>query len=45
VRAALLGTPLPPWGSLIYSSVVAIAIFMGGAFIFKMTERKFADVI
>jgi len=33
------------WGYVIYSSVVAVVLFVTGAFAFKKMERKFADVI
>lgn len=44
-RWSLLGTSPPPWGAVVYSAVLSIAIFCSGAFAFKAMERKFADVI
>ena len=44
-RWSLLGTVHPAWGSLVYSVVVTLFIFVSGAFFFKKMERKFADVI
>jgi len=45
MRASMLATPLPPMMNLIYSSLIAIVMLFLGAFIFKRTERQFADVI
>jgi len=44
-RWSLLNTTPPPSGSLVYASIMSIAIFLIGAFSFKRMERKFADVI
>ena len=44
-RASLLGTPMPGGGSLAYSAVVSILLFLAGVYAFKRMERKFADVI
>ena len=44
-RASLLGTPMPGAGSLAYSAVVSILLFLAGVYAFKRMERKFADVI
>ena len=44
-RASLLGTPMPSAGSLAYSAVVSILLFLAGVYAFKRMERKFADVI
>ena len=44
-RSSLLGTPAPAWGTLAYSGVVSVLLFMIGVYAFKRMERKFADVI
>jgi lipopolysaccharide transport system permease protein len=44
-RISLLGNAPMPWGLILYSSIVSILVFLGGAFSFKKMERKFADVI
>jgi lipopolysaccharide transport system permease protein len=44
-RWSLLGRGELPLGAVLYSTVVAVACFVGGAFAFKKMERKFADVI
>jgi lipopolysaccharide transport system permease protein len=43
-RAGLLGTRLS-WSALAYSAVVALAVFLTGAFYFRRMERTFADVL
>jgi len=45
MRWSLLNTTPPNLGYLLYSAVFAIASLVGGAFIFKRMERRFADVI
>lgn len=44
-RWALLGTENPPNGLIAVSSLVVVAIFVGGLFYFRRMEREFADVI
>ena len=44
-RWAVLGTPLPPAPFILWSAVMAAALFAFGAAAFRRTERKFADVI
>jgi lipopolysaccharide transport system permease protein len=44
-RWSLLGNSALPVGPVVYSAVVAVLVFLGGAFAFKRMERKFADVI
>ena len=44
-RWSALGRPLPPWPFLIWSSGLAIGLFLLGAATFRRTERRFADVI
>jgi lipopolysaccharide transport system permease protein len=44
-RWALLGTDTAPGLMIAASSVVAIAIFIGGAFYFRKMEKTFADVV
>src|SRR5262249_10513053 len=43
-RFALLGTPAN-WALITVSLVMSIALFVGGAFVFRRLERRFADVI
>jgi lipopolysaccharide transport system permease protein len=43
-RWALLGTTPAPSTILIASSLVAIAILVGGAFYFRRMEKTFADI-
>jgi lipopolysaccharide transport system permease protein len=46
LRASLLpGSTLPPLVFVGWSAVVAIALFLFGAAVFKRTERSFADVV
>jgi len=44
-RWALLGTPSPPWATLVPSVVVVSILLVGGAFYFRRMERVFADVV
>ena len=45
-RASLLPTsPMPPVPFLAWSALVATALFVLGAAVFKRTERRFADVV
>jgi lipopolysaccharide transport system permease protein len=44
-RWALLGTDTGPGPIIIVSSMVALALLVGGAFYFKRLEKTFADVI
>jgi len=44
-RWALLGTDTAPGPIIIVSSMVALALLVGGAFYFKRLEKTFADVI
>jgi lipopolysaccharide transport system permease protein len=44
-RWALLGTPTAPGLMIIVSSLVALALLVGGAFYFRRMEKTFADVI
>jgi lipopolysaccharide transport system permease protein len=44
-RWALLGTDTAPGAIILVSSLVALALFIGGAFYFKRLERSFADVV
>jgi lipopolysaccharide transport system permease protein len=43
-RWALLGTETQPGPMILVSTVVALALFVGGAFYFRRLERTFADV-
>ncbi len=43
-RSALLGTQPMPWESILWGGLVAIMIFVFGAYYFKKMERVFADV-
>lgn len=45
MRWSLLNTTPPNPGYLLYSAVFAVVSLVGGAFIFKRMERRFADVI
>jgi lipopolysaccharide transport system permease protein len=45
MRWSLLNTTPPSPGYLAYSFVFSIVSLLGGAFVFKRMERKFADVI
>jgi lipopolysaccharide transport system permease protein len=44
-RWALLGTDTAPGAIILVSSLVALALFVGGAFYFRRLERSFADVV
>ena len=44
-RWSLLNGPLPPVWVLVWSSLLAVGLFVLGAAVFSRTERKFADVI
>lgn len=44
-RASLLHTQWPSAGSLVYASVVATLVFLGGLFAFRRMEKRFADII
>jgi lipopolysaccharide transport system permease protein len=44
-RWALLGTDTSPGPIIIVSSLVALALLVGGAFYFRRLEKSFADVI
>ena len=45
-RASLLPTsPMPPLPYLAWSALIAVALFVLGAAVFKRTERRFADVV
>jgi lipopolysaccharide transport system permease protein len=44
-RWALLGTDTAPGPIIIVSSLVALALLVGGAFYFRRLEKSFADVI
>jgi lipopolysaccharide transport system permease protein len=45
LRAALLGTSLPPTTTIGSSMAVGLALFVSGVLYFKHTERYFADVV
>ena len=44
-RWALLGTDTAPGAIILVSSLVALVLFVGGAFYFRRLERSFADVV
>ena len=44
-RWALLGTDTAPGGMIAVSSLVALAVLVGGAIYFRRVERTFADVV
>ncbi len=44
-RWALLGTDTAPGAIIIVSTVVALVLFVGGAFWFRKMEKTFADVV
>ncbi len=44
-RWALLGTDTAPGPIIIVSTVVALALLVGGAFWFRKMEKTFADVV
>lgn len=44
-RWAVLGTPAPPVGMILLSTLVAVVLLVSGAFYFRRMEKTFADVI
>ena len=44
-RWGLLGTNTAPGGIIIISSLMAVAILVGGAFYFRRAEKSFADIV
>jgi len=44
-RSALLGTNPMPWDLLLPGTIIAIVVFIGGAFYFRRMERIFADLV
>ena len=44
-RWGLLGTNTAPGGIFIISSLMAVAILVGGAFYFRRAEKSFADIV
>lgn len=44
-RWALLGTGPAPVGMLLVSTLTAVALLVGGAYVFRRMERSFADVV
>ena len=44
-RWSLLGSGELSWPGILYSSAIAVAVLLGGVFVFKKMEREFADVI
>jgi lipopolysaccharide transport system permease protein len=44
-RWALLGTKTAPGPIIIVSSLMSLAILVGGAFYFRRMEKTFADVV
>ena len=44
-RWGLLGTNTAPGGIIIISSLMAMAILVGGAFYFRRAEKNFADIV
>jgi lipopolysaccharide transport system permease protein len=45
MRWAMLGTPPPPVGMVVISSVTALVLLLGGILYFRATERHFADIV
>jgi lipopolysaccharide transport system permease protein len=45
VRSSLVGVGHVSWGGMLYSVVASIAFLALGLVVFRITERKFADVI
>lgn len=43
-RNSLLGSPMD-WGLVALSALSSVALFVAGLFIFRRTERRFADII
>jgi len=44
-RWGLLGTSTAPGAIIALSSLMAIAILVGGAFYFRRVEKTFADIV
>jgi lipopolysaccharide transport system permease protein len=44
-RWALLGTDTAPGPMLLVSSLMALSLFVSGAFYFRRMEQSFADVV
>ncbi len=44
-RPAVLGNAPIPWTSLLVSSGIGLAVFVGGVYYFRRMERHFADII
>ncbi len=44
-RWALLGADTAPGSTLVVSSIVAVALLIGGAFYFRRMEKSFADIV
>ncbi|SEA98946.1 ABC transporter permease [Variovorax sp. YR216] len=44
-RWAVLGTPVTSWGSVVWSAVASVLVFIAGLVVFQRSERRFADVI
>jgi lipopolysaccharide transport system permease protein len=44
-RWALLGTATAPGPMIVVSSVMAVAVLIGGAFYFRRMEKRFADIV
>jgi lipopolysaccharide transport system permease protein len=44
-RSAVLGAPLPPAGSIVFLSVVAVAVAYGSFLFFRSAQRVFVDII
>lgn len=44
-RWALLGTETTPQPTIVVSSLVALALLLGGVFYFRRMERSFADIV
>ncbi|MES2461609.1 MAG: ABC transporter permease [Armatimonadota bacterium] len=45
MRWSILSLPGPNLGTLLYSVIASVLIFIGGVMMFRRMERKFADVI
>jgi lipopolysaccharide transport system permease protein len=43
-RHSMLGGPID-WSLVAISAVISIALFVAGLFVFRRTERRFADII
>jgi lipopolysaccharide transport system permease protein len=44
-RSAMLASPLPPAGSIVFLMIVASVVFAGGLFFFRKAQPTLADVI